>query len=68
MLLTVLDLFSGIGGFTLGLEKAGFETIAFCENNEFSQKVLTKEVLILFQYIHKNVHDTEIVSITFFQN
>lgn len=29
--LAVLDLFSGIGGFSLGLERAGFETAAFCE-------------------------------------
>jgi len=29
--LRVLDLFSGIGGFSLGLEAAGFETAAFCE-------------------------------------
>lgn len=30
--LKVLDLFSGIGGFSLGLEEAGgFETVAFCE-------------------------------------
>ena len=29
--LRVLDLFSGIGGFALGLEAAGFETVAFCE-------------------------------------
>jgi DNA (cytosine-5)-methyltransferase 1 len=27
----VLDLFSGIGGFSLGLERAGFKTVAFCE-------------------------------------
>lgn len=38
--LTVLDIFSGIGGFSLGLEKAGMETIAFCENNKFCQEVL----------------------------
>lgn len=25
-----LDLFSGIGGFSLGLERAGFRTAAFC--------------------------------------
>ncbi len=32
MKLRVLDLFSGIGGFSLGLERAGgFETVAFCE-------------------------------------
>ena len=27
----LLDLFSGIGGFSLGLERAGFRTVAFCE-------------------------------------
>ncbi|MCY1741205.1 DNA cytosine methyltransferase [Ensifer sp. SL37] len=33
--LRVLDLFSGIGGFSLGLETTGgFETIGFCEINE----------------------------------
>lgn len=38
----VLDLFSGIGGFSLGLERAGMETVAFCEIDEFCQKVLRK--------------------------
>ena len=39
----VLDLFSGIGGFSLGLERTnGFETIAFCEIEPFCQKVLKK--------------------------
>lgn len=33
--LRVLDLFSGIGGFSLGLERTGgFETVAFCEINK----------------------------------
>jgi DNA (cytosine-5)-methyltransferase 1 len=41
--LKVLDLFSGIGGFSLGLERTGgFETVAFCEIEEFPRKVLTK--------------------------
>ena len=41
--LKVLDLFSGIGGFSLGLERTGgFETVAFCEVEEFPQKVLRK--------------------------
>lgn len=41
--LTVLDLFSGIGGFSLGLERTGgFETVAFCENNRYAQFVLNK--------------------------
>jgi len=39
----VLDLFSGIGGFSLGLERAGpFRTVAFCERDEFCQAVLKK--------------------------
>ena len=38
----VLDLFSGIGGFSIGLERAGMETVAFCEIEEFPQKVLAK--------------------------
>ncbi len=38
----VLDLFSGIGGFSLGLERAGMETVAFCEIEEYPRKVLAK--------------------------
>ncbi len=38
----VLDLFSGIGGFSLGLERAGMETVAFCEIEEYPRKVLKK--------------------------
>jgi DNA (cytosine-5)-methyltransferase 1 len=36
----VLDTFSGIGGFSLGLERAGFETVAFCEKDTFCQCIL----------------------------
>lgn len=43
MKLKLLDLFSGIGGFSLGLERSGaFETVAFCEIEPFCQKVLAK--------------------------
>jgi len=38
-----LDLFSGIGGFSLGLETAGLaETVAFCDIEDYCQKVLNK--------------------------
>ena len=39
----VLDLFSGLGGFSLGLERTGhFETVAFCDNDKFSKAILDK--------------------------
>jgi site-specific DNA-cytosine methylase len=41
--LRVLDLFSGIGGFSLGLGRTGgFKTVAFCEIESFPRKVLAK--------------------------
>lgn len=43
MTLRTLDLFSGIGGFALGLDQAGgFETAAFCEIGRFQRQVLRK--------------------------
>jgi DNA (cytosine-5)-methyltransferase 1 len=38
----VLDLFSGIGGFSVGLEAAGMRTVAFCECEPFCKAVLKK--------------------------
>ena len=38
----VLDLFSGIGGFSLGLERAGMTTVAFCEVDPFCRAVLAQ--------------------------
>lgn len=40
--MNVLDLFSGIGGFSLGLERAGMKTVAFCEIEPYAQRVLRK--------------------------
>jgi DNA (cytosine-5)-methyltransferase 1 len=39
----MLSLFSGIGGIDLAAELAGIETVAFCEINEYCQKVLKKQ-------------------------
>lgn len=38
----MLDLFSGVGGFSLGFEKAGMRTVAFCEYEKSCQDVLKK--------------------------
>jgi len=39
----LLDLFSGIGGFSLGLEKSGkFKTVAFCEKEAYPRAVIKK--------------------------
>jgi DNA (cytosine-5)-methyltransferase 1 len=38
----VLDLFSGIGGFSRGLERAGMKTVAFCEIDEKCRRVLAR--------------------------
>ena len=40
--MNVLDLFSGIGGFSLGLERAGMKTVAFCEIEAYPRAVLQK--------------------------
>lgn len=74
--LKVLDLFSGIGGFSLGLERTGgFETVAFCEIDECARKVLnkhwflpifhnvsllTKKVLNTGIRIHNDIHLTDV--------
>ena len=43
MKLKILDLFSGLGGFSLGLERTGqFKTVAFCEIDKFCTLILQK--------------------------
>ena len=51
IMLKHLDLFSGIGGFSLGLEATGgFETKAFCDIEEYPRKVLQKHWPHVKQY------------------
>lgn len=40
--MNVLDLFSGIGGFSYGLESVGMRTAAFCEIDPFARAVLRR--------------------------
>ncbi|HIS82048.1 TPA: DNA (cytosine-5-)-methyltransferase [Candidatus Scatenecus faecavium] len=37
--LTFLDLFSGIGGFRIGMERAGFRCIGYCDNDEYANRL-----------------------------
>ena len=51
MVLKHLDLFSGIGGFSLGLEATGgFETVAFCDIDQYPRQVLQKHWPHVKQY------------------
>jgi len=66
-MLKVLDLFSGIGGFSLGLERTGgFETVAFCEIDPYCQKVLNKHWpdLPIYNDVRNLEHDGPIDVIT----
>lgn len=47
----MLDLFSGIGGFSLAAEWAGYETAMFCEIDPFAREVLRKH------WPHVPIHD-----------
>lgn len=65
--LKVLDLFSGIGGFSLGLERTGgFETVAFCEIDPHAKKVLNKHwpAIEIYNDVVNLEHDGEIDVIT----
>lgn len=44
--LTFFDIFSGIGGFRIGLEKAGFKSAGYCDNNKYAVE------------LYKNYYDT----------
>lgn len=37
--LTFIDFFSGIGGFRLGLERAGFKCVGYCDNDKYANKL-----------------------------
>lgn len=64
----LLDLFAGIGGFSLGMEQAGCETIAFCECNEWCIEnalqvnwpgiPVYRNIAELCRRIHHNLNET----------
>jgi DNA (cytosine-5)-methyltransferase 1 len=66
--LNVLDLFSGIGGFSLGLERAGMRTVAFCEIGQFQRRVLEQhwpDVPILGDIQHADFPAADIITAGF---
>lgn len=50
----VISLFSGIGGFEIAAEKAGWEVVASCEINPFGKRVL--EYYWPNAYHHGDIH------------
>jgi DNA (cytosine-5)-methyltransferase 1 len=55
-----LDLFSGIGGFSLAARWAGWQTIGFCEKDDYCRKVLAKHWPAV--PIIEDIHDVTIES------
>jgi len=49
----IIDLFSGIGGFSLAGRWAGFETVIFCEIEKYCRKLLKKNFGDI--YIHEDI-------------
>ena len=45
--LTFFDIFSGIGGFRIALERAGFKAAGYCDNNKYAVE------------LYKNYYDTK---------
>ena len=42
--LTFFDFFSGIGGFRIGLERAGFKCVGYCDNDEYVIEAVAKKL------------------------
>lgn len=55
MPLTFIDLFSGCGGFTLGMERAGFKCLAAIDSNEEAVSVFQKNFPQVRQALQKNL-------------
>lgn len=51
-----LDLFAGIGGFRLGMERAGHKCVGFCEKDKFARKS--------YKAIHNTENEVEMHDIT----
>lgn len=68
----VLSLFSGVGGFDLGLERAGMKTVFQCELDKYATKVLERHwpdvprwrdiATLSGQYVLKTVNSIDVVA------
>lgn len=70
--LTFLDLFSGIGGFKIALERAGFKSIGFCDNDEYANKLyrayFKNDKELFYDDIRKSTHQNSPISISYVQD
>ena len=55
-----LDLFSGIGGFRLGLQRAGHECVGSCEIDEYARTIYQKHFVGNIRHDVRHVHENEV--------
>ena len=59
---TVIDLFSGIGGFSIAARRAGFEVVAHCEIDQFPKAVLTHRFFNTPIFLEQKTHSPTLTS------
>lgn len=55
--LTFIDFFSGIGGFRIGLERAGFKCIGYCDNDKYANKLYRNYFDTSKEYFYNDIKE-----------
>ena len=58
-----IDLFSGIGGFRLGLERAGHECVGSCEIDRYAREIYAKHFVGNIRHDVRHVHANEVPNV-----